>query len=194
MAGRAASEMMVGAGAAFKKMYGVAAEIPFKIIMKGGESAAKSLGSCKDVGIGGCTVNNRVIYFASMNGDDKSGGEAFLRDRNNVAHELGHAFNFSLELHNKEITSPFNQLSSDMNNLLRRGNDPKFNYGFASTLGDHTWQMAYTNVSSSNEIFADQFLAWTFNTFSTNQEGSDAAIERSKWMNEWMPVYLNALP
>lgn len=80
---------------------------------------------------------------------------------------------------------------------LRR-DDPYGNFnGFASTYGTYTWQMTIgEHGPEAGEIFADQFLAWTYDTYygdlpdQTIPPFLDQANARRNWMNKHMPDFL----
>jgi len=58
------------------------------------------------------------------------------------------------------------------------------NYGFASA--GFPWQQATNNVGSPSEVFADQFLGWTYNTWEDSNQGQ----RRSSWMDVNMASWL----
>jgi hypothetical protein len=60
------------------------------------------------------------------------------------------------------------------------------NHGFASA--GSPWQQAYTNVSSENEIFADQHLGAVFDMWEVGGEGYGDI--RSNWMEINMAEYI----
>jgi hypothetical protein len=68
--------------------------------------------------------------------------------------------------------------------------------GFASRMNVFTWQQSYALAGSTSEEFADQFLGWTYNTWETGTSVggfSEAGSNRSYWMNNNMPGWINGL-
>jgi RHS repeat-associated protein len=139
-------------------------------------------GNCNECQGGGAyTYSSHDIRFASMAAEWQPDFQ--LRSRNNVVHELGHAFSAI------KSSLPVIKLSNDMktNGLLTRGY--KWNYyGFASA--SITWQQHPD--SSPSEVFADQFLGWVFDNWEMNNGIlSIRAQARSEWMNINMSSWIN---
>ena len=180
-------------GEAFKQVYD---NITF---LKGTKNADGTTYSglsdeCKGIASGGCTSGAHLINFASMAGAGFLGARSTLRNRNNVVHELGHAF-ASTSTGKKAYVDLGKTISNDPS-TYGRGILPE-SYGFASAFGTFDWQMSYTDPETPNEIFADQFLGWTFNTWYDGTWGEfdrDLAINqadaRSTWMKTYMASYL----
>ena len=144
-------------------------------------------GVCGD--IGGITNSAHSISFSALDSD-------YLRARNNVVHELGHAFDNANNLLPRNALSCTQTLGCegyrsgfpdrhDFPNPIPDGWTGRTS-GFASKQNQFTWQMSYSNAGEPYEEFADQFLGWTFN----NWENSPAGQMRSDWMNDYMPVWL----
>jgi RHS repeat-associated protein len=143
------------------------------------------------------TKNSRLVEFIRLNGSTRD--DWFERGRNHVVHELGHVFNGSwIRQTGKENSSPYKVLERSMatNANLQRSDAERRNYGFASRSDVFTWQMHGTGSDAgwSNEVFADQFLGWTFNTW----EGSPGALtvqasDRAAWMNNRMPGWVGQM-
>ena len=108
----------------------------------------------------GCTNGENWIEFASMSQIDIP-----LRNINNVIHELGHAFNIRLD------RSPENALATREDLLVR-------DEGFFGAAGNITWQQSRSTVPS--EIFADQFLGWTYGKWGSDFRGP----LRAEFMNQ----------
>jgi hypothetical protein len=172
-------------GDAFKRVYN-------HLTFLKGNTGAGLTNECQGVESGGCTSSAHMINFASLAGRNHTGYNQLLRNRNNVVHELGHAFNWASKEHG--WGNPYDSLDDAMksNSLLRRGDIPGESYGFASGYGYFLWQMSYTNASSPNEIFADQFLGWTYNTWYTGMDELyiNQAEARSAWMENNMGGFL----
>jgi RHS repeat-associated protein len=181
------------------------------------------LGSTMEVGSGGITFKKvtyytddgqkhfaRLIKFASMTGELFSN---FYKMRNNVVHELGHLFEISMGARGWPAEdTPYGKLEHDMqvDTRLKRGTDTNLSYGFASPGYNLAWQQhsCYTDdrtqsnppCTSSGEIFADQFLGWTYDTWETELNPftggavlNDSGRARSSWMNTNMSRWLTAI-
>jgi hypothetical protein len=149
-----------------------------------------SVAECGDQG--GRTLSAHHITFSTLD-------SRFLRARNNIVHELGHAFNDRLS------GIPMNSLESTQSSNPDFPNRPNFpedydekwvgpNHGFASGMNQFTWQQAYALAGSGSEEFADQFLGWTYNTWEPgNLRGlSEAGFLRSNWMDNNMPGWIDS--
>jgi hypothetical protein len=138
-------------------------------------------------GAGGYTYSHKDIRFSSMASFSRS--DYLLRATNNVVHELGHAFNQILD------SVPVDLLAKDMlsDPLLVRSSDRNSYSGFASRNSRRTW--VQNSSTSPSEVFADQFLGWTFNTWEKLEKDrygvlTEAGTARSNWMTtnmaEWV--------
>ncbi len=157
--------------------------------------------------IDGQTKQVILIKFMGMSGQNIPDP---IKMRNNVVHELGHAFAIAMQM--RGWTNPNSKLDTDKNKIkdLVRGTDPNGYYGFASNSHDMLWQQHGCNLDAPKpkqpanphpwdcevgaEIFADQFLGWTFNTWET--VGGDLSPQgkaRSDWMNENMFKWLRPI-
>jgi hypothetical protein len=144
--------------------------------------------SVSDCGsVGGMTLDSHHITFSALD-------SGYLRARNNVVHELGHAFDASF------ANQPSNLLGITQTSNSKYPNRADFppvhspswigpKSGFASGQNQFTWQMSYSNAGSTSEEFADQFLGWTFNTWDTSP-GQNNGQMRSDWMNKYMVGWL----
>ena len=120
-----------------------------------------SLKACAGVKIAGCTSSPTQIDFWSMAGDNDSYGNEISNDIYNVVHELGHAYGYG---NGMLSTRPGGSLSRD---ALR---PPPFQM--------HPPSMNIGGVDDPGELYADTFVAWTFNAWSTdpfNQGAVDKA-------------------
>jgi hypothetical protein len=142
------------------------------------------------------TASSRSIRFNDLNGSNLN--DWLLRGVNHVVHELGHAFNASYVNRFGKSASPYTQLGRSIgtNENLARDGTVVGNYGFASQSNVYTWQMHGQggDAGTSNEIYADQFLGWTFNVW----EGGPGALtvsasDRAAWMNTRMPGWLQQM-
>ena len=171
-------------GEAFKKIYHRVTFLKGNRFADGGTGGLSS--ECSGITSGGCTSGAHLINFASMAGGGYSGARGVLRNRNNVVHELGHAFGWTST--GKDAYADLGiAIANQPKSYSREGEGGK-SYGFASPFGTLDWQMSYTNASSPNEIFADQFLGWTFDTW--GDLATDQAEARSNWMYNHMAGYL----
>lgn len=168
-------------------------------------------GQCATITTGGCTSNAHQINFASLSDDP-------LRARNNVVHELGHAFQNLWESDAKDLENPENSHPAlvlgwtqsfpgyddyyipDFPNRPDPDPTPGWtgaNHGFASPQNVLTWQVAITQAGSATEEMADMFLGWTFNTWEPSNSGrwpsqiSDDGRLRSQFMDKYMPMWVN---
>ena len=139
--------------------------------------------------VGGMTINSHHITFSDLD-------SGYLRARNNVVHELGHAFDAGYAKN-----QPSDMLGTTQTRNGKFPNRADFpadpnpswigpNSGFASGQNQFTWQMSYSNAGSTSEEFADQFLGWTFNTWDSSPTGKFEGQMRSDWMNEYMVGWL----
>jgi RHS repeat-associated protein len=133
---------------------------------------------------GGCTVGKTrlsdgtpvfLIKFVTMSSNP-------LSARNNAVHELGHLFGSQVAGY-REIGIAIGQYP----NIFGRP-DTGSTYGFASAR--FPWQQATNNVASGNEVFADQFLGWTYGAWDTG-ETMDIGQARSNWMDVNMVDWLS---
>ena len=145
-------------------------------------------GSCNECnGSGGYTYGQSDIRFASMSGFNHA--DWLLRARNNVIHELGHAFNWALN------QAPELRLTDDMgfDDLLPRNPDSNSYSGFASPNNQRVW--VQNRDTTASEVFADQFLGWVANKWETDAgdrygKWTPQGAARANWMNvnmvEWL--------
>jgi hypothetical protein len=160
-------------------------------------------GECQNITSGGCTSTSNQINFATIS-------DNLMRARNNVVHELGHAFE---NLWKASAKNRFDPASSHPANVLGwtqsfQGFEEYFmkdfpnrsdfpadadknwrgpNSGFASRQNELIWQMSTNQAGATTEEFADQFLGWTFGVWADSDEGT----MRSQWMDEYMPLWVN---
>lgn len=148
---------------------------------------------------GAITLSSNYIQFVSLTHEGFTGETAKLRGTNHIIHELGHAFASSWI-----GQSAYMKLGYDMNydELLRREGDLiGHSYGFASGYHFYYYQIACTNASSPNEIFADMFVGYVTGKWFTGQYSTsygiqmsdieirnyiDMADTKSTWINNFM--------
>jgi RHS repeat-associated protein len=145
---------------------------------------------CGDSYSGGCkpafghTDNGRRIEFASMsaysnrNLPDNGAAQRALRQRNNVVHELGHAF---------ENAIAYQDASGRWHKPAREA------LLFANRDGLATGIWRQSGDPGSGEIYADMVLGWTFNTWATQSGGlTKSGQAYQQWMNSNMPLWIDA--
>jgi hypothetical protein len=143
---------------------------------------AGATGDCAEITAGGCTSTPHQINFASLQGETVSGGGiipeniAELSARNNVVHELGHAF--GQQWYNADGTydpsGPYGQIDDDL--LLNEAGFAQNPTAYPQS-AVYLWRQHPGDMSSS-EIFADMFLGWTYNTWDSDDIGRGAFMEQ----------------
>jgi hypothetical protein len=148
--------------------------------------------------IGGIIDSAHSIRFSHLD-------SGFLRARNNMVHELGHAFNARFAAGNQpaDFLGCTQTLTTGCEGFYEQGfpnrsdfpsnHDPFWvgqNWGFASGQNQFTWQQSYANAGATYEEFADQFLGWTFNTWEPAGNLGNYGPMRSNWMNQYMPGWI----
>jgi hypothetical protein len=168
-------------------------------------------GTCLTIRDGACTSGAHNINFVDWL-------DSRERARNNVVHELGHAFakNWSdsgltreqleyYRLHPEETNPaivlawaqsypglPEHYVPGFPDRQNPTDPNPGNFSGFASQQNVLTWQMAVTNAGDPGEEFADQFLGWAFDTWQRRADGSltsDATLRRN-FMDRYMPGWI----
>ncbi len=139
---------------------------------------------------GACTSTSRQINIASLSEaiGFRTESMAFISARNNIVHELGHAFanRWSLKGGGYSYGSPY-YTGTLPQELL--GTDEGF--AISPISASRTWRqhpIKMTNGGAQSEIFADMFLGWTFSTWGNNKMGK----KRSSFMNSYMPSWINS--
>lgn len=172
-------------GHSFQEVYGTSSENPlvFKLV-----SSFDYKG--KTYTAGGVTRGPHLIEFANladatwgMDGTTyRSASTALYEVRNNIVHELGHAFG---QLWYKKGASPekgpYENIPSSLRNSRGFQNPPAYS--------PKMWRQSSSNESA--EIFADMFLGWTFNEWNLSV---DVGKTRSEFMTTNMPGWLSAYP
>jgi hypothetical protein len=104
---------------------------------------------------------------------------AALEARNNIVHEFGHAF-ADLWYMKDGPYSPDGPYSSIPGKLLVEGG-----FHISPVSARLTWRQ-HLGDTSPNEIFADMFLGWTFDTWASDDLGNDRADFMTTNMSEWI--------
>jgi RHS repeat-associated protein len=131
-------------------------------------------------GGGGFTDGAHHIVFSSLStpGGNRTSEMAFADARNNIVHELGHAF--AQKWYRNDSTYDSGGPYVNIPGYLR--NEEGFH---DSPVSAHlTWRQ-HPNNTSQQEIFADMFLGWTFNMWANNDAGSERADFMTQNMVEW---------
>ena len=102
--------------------------------------------------------------------------------RNNVGHELGHAFNAAVVTASNGKVNPYDDLNTALKSSQSLGM-----YGARDGMPAYPWQQGFKNPYSKNELFADYFLNLTYGRFLAN----DAGRAQSIWMSQQMRVWLS---
>jgi hypothetical protein len=171
---------------AFRAAYGIDAEHPMVFDWDPNCSDCRP-SDCGDDYAGRCqpmfghTDSSRRIEFASMSAfsnnrlPDNGAAERALRQRNNVIHELAHAFENRL-VYVDAAGTPHKPAREALPFTNRDG-----------LASGTAWRQSAD--LSSGEIFADMALAWTFDTWNT----ADIAIGQTyrQWMNRNMPLWID---
>jgi RHS repeat-associated protein len=148
---------------------------------------------------GAVAVDSHHIKWASMSQETISqpGGirtehMAFVDARNNVVHELGHAFayHWSASIPGSDgeaIPNPAHPYNVFPGSFLT---DQPDSWPVSPTSAGLTWRQhpsRFDNgVSSRGEVFADMFLGWTFNKWGSGEIGSQRRDFMTTNMVEWL--------
>lgn len=152
--------------------------------------------SCEKCGGGGAyTPTTHQVIFASLpastieTGGYKTPELAFMEGRNNVVHELGHAFAqkwYYKDNSGYDPTGPYATLPYSLVN----NNDGFYPSPDEAKL---TWRQhpypcdtTISNPYCGNEDYADMFLGWTYGKWASNEVG----MGREKHMNDSMPNWV----
>lgn len=134
-----------------------------------------SAGTCGNVAVnsGGCTDSAHQIRFWSMSGQMYNEMDRMVK---NVVHELGHAFDWT-RYDPVTKTRASNHMSSDFTrDTVLRAN---------LIAGRRDWQQSRDN--GSNEVFADMFIAWTYNAWNTDPLYATEVNAAQAWMSGLVP-------
>lgn len=147
------------------------------------EGGAGTCGDSTNVTSGGCTDSAQKIRFWSLSGH---GQNDVNRMTKNVIHELGHAYDNALAYpepnpqHPGQMRRPDQDMSPDFTrNILLRPN-------VTTELGQR-WDWQQSPDNTSNEIFADMFIAWTYNAWNNDPANATSVGDAQNWMNGLVP-------
>jgi len=118
---------------------------------------------------GGYTYGENSISFASMSGENNNDMSRMVK---NVVHELGHAFYDATG--NKEMGESFSRDALLPNSPVRR----------------YDWQQhppSSGDPANGSELFADTFIAWTYNAWNPLTANNAAVTAAQTAMNGWLP-------
>ena len=181
--GQKYSSIIGGSAAdAFREVHGTSQDNPIWMIWGTNAPPGASLTStCAGIVGGGCTSSSRVVNFAylSMPGGNRSPGTAATSARNNVVHELGHAF--AARWRSGAESGPYNTIGSFENRRLRltaQGFHP------SPESASLTWRQHPS--PQGNEVFADMFLGWTFDMWDSGAMGVRRERFMATNMAEWV--------
>lgn len=135
-------------------------------------SYTDSNGVTQTIAHGGYTVDSNKIEFYDTAFVSANGAHIRLDPnfKNNVVHEIGHMFN--ADTVNDTKVSPYKNLTTAINDEIVP----------AGRSGMEPYPVSQSRVETSNEIFADMFLSWVYNSYSPNSFGST----RYSWMDDRM--------
>ena len=165
-----ASERGIGetSSDAFREVYG-------RVTMQWEGSAGKC-GNTTGVSNGGCTDGAHQIRFWSLSGHGQNDINRMIK---NVVHELGHAYDWT-HYDPSTKTRASDYISSDFTrDALLRPN--------LKTSEGQRWNWQQSDKNTSNEIFADMFLAWTYGAWNNDPLNIAVVNSAQSWMNGLVP-------
>jgi len=162
---------------AFRAVYGIDSNKPFTFEWDPNCPDCKPKDCADCAPQFGFTHSTRHIEFASMSADWRLDVRP-LKQRNNVVHELGHAFENATEQTraNSSTYKPAREALpwTDREGLAEGG----------------IWRQS--DELTSGEIFADMFVGWTYDTWRTDARGITVrGSEYRQWMNQNMPLWVD---
>ena len=121
---------------------------------------------------------------ASVVTDNSDNGVGDIgRMSKNVIHELGHAFNNCLAYPDPnnpfKTRNPDNDMSSAFTRDLLKTNP--------SSSDDQRWEWQQSGENTSSEIFADMFIAWTYNVWNTDLRYTTEINNAQNWISGLAP-------
>lgn len=119
---------------------------------------------------GGCTDGAHDIRFWSMSGQLFNDMKRMVK---NVVHEMGHAFDWTT-YNSDDLTRASNHMPGGLTRDVLRPNEPA---------GRLDWQQH--PGAGGAELFADTFIAWTYNAWNTSNDPLNVAAVGAvqNWMN-----------
>jgi hypothetical protein len=134
------------------------------------EGGSGTCGGKGGVESGGCTDGPHQIRFWSLSGH---GQNAIDRMTKNVVHELGHAFDWITGRQSNDMSADFTR------DALLRPN--------ITTSEGPRWDWQQSPNNSGNEIFADMFIAWTYNAWNNDPANETTVGDAQGFMNGLVP-------
>ncbi len=151
---------------------------------------------CRSITAGACTSSPHLINFMSMARSTSYRSEelAFALARNNVVHELGHAFAnlwWSIDPESKKPDYPDDGPYKVVGAYENR--EVLSNEGFhpSPDAGRLLWRQHPQDHPTANEVFADMFLGWAFDTWADDSPGTDRDAFITTHMEEWIQQIVN---
>lgn len=160
----------MGSADTFRLRFRSSSATPMRLIMGTSAPDINLSTECQGIsGYKGCTTNSHTINFSGLS--PYNGG---LTARNNIVHELGHAFNGGRN------GTPMADLGKQENGdyVSKRA------LILAPNVAE-MWQLHIDNTSES-ETFADFFVAWTYNKWQPPTNADGLAGRAASWMNDSM--------
>ncbi|VAW43288.1 hypothetical protein MNBD_CHLOROFLEXI01-1015, partial [hydrothermal vent metagenome] len=133
-------------------------------------------GNAHDINYGAQTFGSRIEFY-----DDAFGVNPLNpKFRNNVVHELGHAFNY---VTNKNSDAdPYAELGQALGGALPNRADVRIG------MNSYPWQQNTRSTKNENyELFADGFLNWTYDSYIKNDIGN----QTSDWFDAQMSLWVS---
>ncbi|MCU0485605.1 MAG: RHS repeat-associated core domain-containing protein, partial [Anaerolineales bacterium] len=150
---------------AFKAVYGY-------VKLEWEESAGDCQGIPADAG--GCTDNAHKIRFWSLSGQMYDDTPRMVK---NVIHELGHAFDNSLGY--KDSVGKSRRPDQDMSAGFTRDT-----VLLPNPLADKRWNWQQSSQTTSNEVFADMFIAFTYDAWNNDPMNAAIASDARSWIRD----------
>ncbi len=151
----------LGSEKEFKKSF-----VPIKLIW---EDNAGICGIEKNVESGGCTDSKYQVRFWSLTGQRYYDLDRMTK---NVIHELGHVYDNNLWKYDESGNSSRRSTGMTFTRDVLRPNNPA---------GRLNWQQ-HPGSNAQNEIYADMFIAWTYNAWNTNPINYEQVLAAQAWM------------
>jgi RHS repeat-associated protein len=179
---------------AFKAVYGITPESPFRFVM-GSCDAREGKGGCADKNgqkAGAYTWSSREVEFYygqpfAQSGGNRSGSETYGLGVHEVVHELGHAF--ASRFDGGSPSNPYTMIGAKM---FDDGQTPyTSDRGFRSS-PDPVSASGYWRPNSSTEAgetFANMFLGWVYGAWSNDSFGDQrGSYMTTNMADTWLPI------
>jgi len=133
---------------------------------------------CAGITAGGCASSSRLINFMSLSEQigKRTARQAHVSARNNIVHELGHAF-----ANRFRANGPYQAMGLSENRYLV--GDEGFHP--SPITAQRTWRQHPGD--SPNEAFADMFLGWVYGMWADDRRGRARDYFMTVNMAEWVP-------